>query len=75
VVRTVLHSPPLIQPSSSHSARPGEIICDPACGTGGFPCCHDSSARDRTSTRTKEASQTESNTSFELVDNVTRLCR
>ncbi|MFM2166024.1 MAG: hypothetical protein RIS79_395 [Verrucomicrobiota bacterium] len=56
--------------------QPGETICDPACGTGGFLlAAHDHIARHKKLDR-EQKKQLKSGTFYgiELVDSVTRLC-
>src|SRR5690348_5044820 len=56
--------------------RPGETICDPACGTGGFLlAAHDYVAKHHKLDRAQKK-KLKSGTLFgiELVDSVTRLC-
>ncbi len=56
--------------------RPGETICDPACGTGGFLlAAHDYVAKDPKLDRAqKKKLKSGSLFGIELVDSVTRLC-
>lgn len=56
--------------------RPGETICDPACGTGGFLlAAHDYVAKHYDLSRSqKRALDSETIFGVELVDSVTRLC-
>jgi type I restriction enzyme M protein len=58
--------------------RPGETICDPACGTGGFLlAAHDYIADPQHHTLDREQKKQLKNSTlfgFELVDSVTRLC-
>ena len=57
--------------------RPGEVICDPACGTGGFLlAAHDwiASQHPRMSREQKEHLRLQAIRGVELVPDVTRLC-
>src|SRR5687767_13765796 len=57
--------------------RPGETICDPACGTGGFLlAAHDRIARrhPNLTRKQKEHLRLEALHGVEIVDSVTRLC-
>lgn len=55
--------------------QPGEVICDPACGTGGFLlAAHQHVAKEKLSRPQKKHLRYQAIRGVELVDGVTRLC-